>query len=184
MSGADTLPSTRCDRPLPLSPTARCMPAETESILRRFGRSNIQHPTYKAFSELGRAIKTIFLCRYLNDEALRREINDRLNVIEHWNSGIDFIFYGKNSELTGADREDQEISMLAMHLLQASLVLVNTLIIQQILSEPRWAGRLTDRDKKALTALIWAHINPYGTFHIDMNTHLDLEPPSQGAQAA
>jgi hypothetical protein len=40
------------------------------------------------------------------------------------------------------------------------------------------------RDKKALTALIWAHINPYGTFHIDMNTHLDLEPPRQGAQAA
>jgi TnpA family transposase len=29
--------------------------AETESILRRFVRSNIQHPTYKAFAELGRA---------------------------------------------------------------------------------------------------------------------------------
>ena len=41
--------------------------------------------------------------------------------------------------------------MLAMHLLQSSLVLVNTLIIQQILSEPQWAGRLTDRDKKAIT---------------------------------
>jgi TnpA family transposase len=34
--------------------------AETESILRRFVRSNIQHPTYKAFSELGKAVKTIF----------------------------------------------------------------------------------------------------------------------------
>ena len=56
--------------------------------------------------------------------------------------------------------------MLAMHLLQASLVLVNTLIIQQILAEPAWSKRLTDRDKKALNALIWAHINPYGTFHI------------------
>ncbi len=54
--------------------------------------------------------------------------------------------YGKNSELTGEDREDQEISMLAMHLLQSSLVLVNTLIIQQILSEPQWAGRLTNRE--------------------------------------
>ena len=56
--------------------------------------------------------------------------------------------------------------------------------IQQILSEPQWAGRLTDRDKKAITALIWAHINPYGTFHIDMNTHLDLGPAGQDAQAA
>jgi hypothetical protein len=51
--------------------------------------------------------------------------------------------------------------MLAMHLLQSSLVLVNTLIIQQILTEPAWSKRLTDRDKKALNALIWAHINPY-----------------------
>jgi TnpA family transposase len=39
--------------------------AETEAILRRFTKKNLQHPTYKAFAELGKAIKTIFLCRYL-----------------------------------------------------------------------------------------------------------------------
>ena len=32
--------------------------------------SNVQHPTYKALAELGKAVKTIFLCRYLHDEAL------------------------------------------------------------------------------------------------------------------
>lgn len=111
-------------------------------------------------------------------------MHEARQVVETWNSGIDFVHYGKNSELTGDDREDLEISMLAMHLLQASLVLVNTLIIQQILTEPEWAGRLTDRDKKALSALIWAHINPYGTFHIDMSTHLDLDPASAQAKAA
>jgi TnpA family transposase len=37
--------------------------AETEAILRRFTRSNVQHPTYKALAELGKAIKTLFLCR-------------------------------------------------------------------------------------------------------------------------
>ncbi len=47
-----------------------------------------------------------------------------------------------------------------------------------------WTRRLTDRDKKALTALIWAHINPYGTFHIDMSTHLDLGPGNPHAQVA
>src|SRR6478736_5797202 len=67
--------------------------AETEAILRRFTRANVQHPTYRALAELGKAIKTIFLCRYLNDEALRREINDGLNVIEHWNSANDFVFF-------------------------------------------------------------------------------------------
>jgi len=50
--------------------------AETEAILRRFTRNNVQHPTYRAFAELGKAIKTIFLCRYLHNEPLRREINE------------------------------------------------------------------------------------------------------------
>jgi Tn3 transposase DDE domain len=45
--------------------------AETESILRRFVRSNVQHPTYKAFSELGKAVKTIFLCQYLHSGCWR-----------------------------------------------------------------------------------------------------------------
>ena len=40
--------------------------AETEAILRRFTRSGIQHPTYQALAELGKAVKTIFLCQYLH----------------------------------------------------------------------------------------------------------------------
>jgi TnpA family transposase len=68
--------------------------AETEAILRRFTRNNIQHPTYKAFAELGKVIKTIFLCRHLHSEELRREINEWLNVIEQWNGAYDFVFFG------------------------------------------------------------------------------------------
>ena len=49
--------------------------ADAESILRRFTPSNVQHPTYKALAELGRAVKTLFLCNYLDSEGLRREIH-------------------------------------------------------------------------------------------------------------
>jgi TnpA family transposase len=34
--------------------------ATAESILRRFSRANLQHPTYQALAELGKAVKTIF----------------------------------------------------------------------------------------------------------------------------
>jgi TnpA family transposase len=114
--------------------------AETEAILRRFTRENVQHPTYKALSELGRAVKTIFLCRYLHDEALRREINDGLNVIEPWNSANDFVFFARRGELSSNRHEDHEISMLSLHLLQNCMVYVNTLMVQQILARPALEG--------------------------------------------
>ena len=66
--------------------------AEAEAILRRFTRENTQQPTYKALPELAKAVKTAFLARNLADQAVRREINDGLNVIEHWNSANEFIF--------------------------------------------------------------------------------------------
>ncbi len=77
---------------MPANPTSipACSPCccGHRVILRRFTRDNVQHPTYKALPELGEAIRICFLCRCLSDEAVRREINDGLNVVEHWNSAL------------------------------------------------------------------------------------------------
>jgi TnpA family transposase len=70
------------------------------------------------------------LGRYLRFPALRREIQEGLNVIEHWNSVNDFILFGKSSEIATNRREDQELTMLALHLLQNSLVYINTLMLK------------------------------------------------------
>ena len=58
--------------------------ASTEAILRRFTRA-ATHPTYQALLEVGRAQRTIFLCRYLRSRAEQREVNAGLNVVESWN---------------------------------------------------------------------------------------------------
>ena len=52
-----------------------------------------------SFCRVGKAIKTIFLCRYLHSEALRREIQEGLNVIETRNGANSFILYGKGGEI-------------------------------------------------------------------------------------
>jgi TnpA family transposase len=148
--------------------------AETEAILRRFTRNNVQHPTYTALSELGRAVKTIFLARYLHSLALRREIHEGLNTIERWNGANDFVYFARRGEMTSNRREDQETSMLSLHLLQNCMVYVNTLMLQQVLAQSHWQGRLSETDLRALTPLTWEHVNPYGRFELDMTTRLPL----------
>jgi TnpA family transposase len=148
--------------------------AETEAILRRFTRKGPKHPTYKALLELGKAVKTIFLCEFLHSPDLRREMHEGLNVIENWNSANSFIFYGRSSEIATNDREEQEMAVLSMHLLQMCMVYINTLMIQQILAESDWQDRLELEDLRALTPLIYAHVNPYGRFYLEMDKRLSL----------
>lgn len=154
--------------------------AATDVVLKRFNRSNVQHPTYQALAELGKAIKTIFLCQYLQSEALRQEIHEGLNVVERWNNANSFIFYGKGGEIATNRLEDQEIAVLSLHLLQNCLVYINTLMVQRVLSEKSWLKLMQPDDFRALTPLIWNHVNPYGTFRLDMEQRLLIEAAIAG----
>jgi TnpA family transposase len=101
-------------------------------------------------------------------------VHEGLNVIEQWNGATDFVFFARRGELASNRREDHEVSMLALHLVQNCLVYVNTLMLQQVLARPEWAGRLTAVDRRGLTPLIWEHVNPYGRYELDMETRLPL----------
>ncbi|MEV5893666.1 Tn3 family transposase [Nonomuraea fuscirosea] len=98
-----------------------------------------------------------------------------MNVVENWHSANRDIFYGKAGDLTGDDRESVEVSALALHLVQASITYLNTILIQTVVRDAKWRKKLTPVDLRGLSALFWTHLNLYGRLELDMSRHLDLE---------
>ncbi len=47
-------------------------------------------------------------------------------------------------------------------------------MMQRILSMHEWEARMTPTDFRAITPLVWEHINPYGRFELDMETRLAI----------
>ncbi|MFY1621568.1 Tn3 family transposase [Micromonospora sp. WMMD735] len=168
------------DQMIKYATAIRAGTASTEAILRRFTRANAQHPTYQAMIEVGRAQRTVFVARYLRDRGLQREINEGLNVVESWNRANSVIFYGKGGDIATNRRDEQELSVLCLRVLQAALVYVNTLMVQDVLADEEWAGALTDADRRGLTPLFWTHVAPYGEVKLDMSSRLTLATDQRG----
>jgi TnpA family transposase len=116
--------------------------ASTEAVLSRFPNA-VSHPAYQAMLEIGKAQRTIFVARYLYDRDLQRQIESGLNVVEAWNRANAVICYGKSGEISTNRREEVEMTALCLRILQASLVYVNTVMLQDVLAEPAWSVMLT-----------------------------------------
>jgi TnpA family transposase len=50
------------------------------------------------------------------------------------------VFFARRGEMASNRREDHEISMLALHLIQNCMVYINTLMIQKLLAQPIGKG--------------------------------------------
>jgi TnpA family transposase len=69
------------------------------SILRRLGTYSRKNKLYFAFRELGKAVRTLFLLRYIDDNEIRKTIHAATNKSEEYNGFVKWVFFGSQGSL-------------------------------------------------------------------------------------
>ncbi len=69
--------------------------------------------------------------------------------------------HGRGQEIAINNREDQQIAILALHLLQICMVYINMLLVQKVLSEKEWLNKMQPEDFRGLMPLFYGHIASY-----------------------
>jgi hypothetical protein len=149
------------------------------AVERIFGRHGQVVKYYSNTPERSMAlghIAGVLLC--LGGSSFTAKAAGGLNVVESWNRVNAVIFFGKSGEFATNRRDQQELGMVALHILQAAIVYVNTLMVQEVLALPEWEGVLTADDRRGLTPLFWSHILPYGEVRLNMARRLALSGPA------
>jgi TnpA family transposase len=135
------------------------------TVLRRLNSYSQHHPVYLALRELGRAVRTEFLLRYMDDQDLRKRIDDQLNKLESTHTFARAVFYGQNGQIPYAGKEEQQLADACKRLVQNVIVCWNCLYLNQYLFQAPAAERQQVADAIAASSPVsWQHINLHGEF--------------------
>jgi TnpA family transposase len=151
------------------------------TLLRRLNSYSQQHPIYLALRELGRVVRTEFLLRYMDDQSLRKRIDDQLDKLESTHTFARAVFYGQNGQIPYAGKEEQQLADACKQLVQNTIVCWNCLYLNQYLFQAPAAERQSVADAIAASSPVsWQHINLHGEFDFSDDAlkdslHFDIE---------
>ena len=69
----------------------------------------------------------------------------------------------------------KELTVLCLHLLQNAIILTNTIMIERVLEQQGFLGKMKKEDFRALTPLFTSNVNPYGVFALDLEKRFFLD---------
>ncbi|WP_308250407.1 Tn3 family transposase [Sphaerisporangium fuscum] len=152
------------------------------TLLRRLGNNSRKNRLYRAFRELGRAVRTVTLLRYLSDPDLREQITQVTNRNEAFHGFADWLMFG--GKLIGHNDPDYHEKIIKFNELLANCVIYSTACdITDAANAIAAEGRPVDPDDLATVSPYITHvIRRFGNWILNLTppameptTHLDLE---------
>ena len=153
----------------------RVMPS---MLLRKLGSHNRKGRLYRAFSELGRVERTLFLLRYISDPDIRRTIRAETTKIETFNGFLDWISFG-GTIVKSADPVEQEKQIKYASLIANAIMLSNVVDLTGALTKMSANGlAVTPELVASISPYTREHIRRFGRYVLDMD---DLPSPLEPA---
>jgi TnpA family transposase len=136
-------------------------------ILRRLGSHSRKNRLYFALRELGRAVRSMFLLRYLSDLELRHVINTATTKSERFNKFVQWVAFGGDSVIAENVRDEQRKFIKYNHLVANLLAFHNVVAITNAFRRMEAEG-FEVRDECV------AELSPYQTERINRFGHYAL----------
>jgi TnpA family transposase len=140
------------------------------TILRRLGTQSRKNKLYFATKELGKAVRTLFLLKYIDDSDVRKMIGAATNKSEQFNAFVKWVFFGNDRVIAENVAYEQQKLVKYSHLV-ANLVMLHTLdSMTRVLSDLRSEGQVIDEDLlRGLSPYRTMHINRFGDYRLDLS---------------
>jgi TnpA family transposase len=142
------------------------------TLLRRLGNESRKNRIYRALREVGRAVRTVVLLRYLSEPELREGITAITNRVEAFHGFAKWLSFGHDGILVGNDPDHHEKIVKFNELLANCAIYSTTLDITAAANDLIATGRGVDpEDLVTITPYITSKIRRFGDWK------LDLTPP-------
>jgi TnpA family transposase len=149
-----------------LSLKKRTAPAHV--IVQRLTNSFPSDRLSKAFTNLGRIIKTEYILRYITDIELRRTVQPQLNKGEYRHKLPCWIFFADQGEFSTRDYEEIMNKASSLSFVSNAILYWNTIKINEIVESLKRQGEsIDDETLSHISLLPFKHVVPNGTYFID-----------------
>lgn len=137
-------------------------------LLQKLGVYARKNKLYRAFRELGRVIRSIYLLEYISSKDLRMEVRQATTKVESFHAFRDWISFGGHTIVSG-DPVEQEKRIKYVNLVANAVMLHNVVDLTELLNQMTREGLgISPEMFNALSPYMRGHIKRFGQYFLDV----------------
>jgi TnpA family transposase len=141
--------------------------APAHVVLRRLASSAPSDRLAKALTALGRALRSLYLLRYIHEEDLRGRMQLQVNRGEGRHQLARRLFFANQGAFQTGDYEEIMNKATCLSLLSNAALVWNTVHMSRIIDQLQASGEtITDEELARISPMAFAHITPNGTYFV------------------